>query len=225
MVTPSAPSADPRCPHLIFHDLFGAAWVAALLNYVADRQGDFQPGSMHSRETGELFVDKKVRDSVYLRDLGEFAAPFKAAVSTIVGPALQALHLIEPQVESAEFELTAYGDGGHIGEHIDTRGHTSRGVRVLSCVYYFAATPRRFSGGQLRLYGFPQRAVPGAPQTDLFVDVEPVTDSLIVFPSWLRHQVLPVHVPNDAWADRRFTINCWVQRAASQPEKAQAGHG
>jgi SM-20-related protein len=214
VVTPPASSVDPRCPHLIFHDLFGAAWVAALLNYVADRQGDFQPGSMHNRETGELLVDKRIRDSVYLRDLGEFAVPFKAAVSTIVRPALQALHLIEPQVEPAEFELTAYGDGAHIGEHIDTRGHTSRSVRVLSCVYYFAATPRRFSGGQLRLYGFPQRALaPATPQTDSFVDIEPKTDSLVVFPSWLRHQVLPVRVPSRRWADARFTVNCWIHRS------------
>ena len=213
-ITPPAPSADPRCPHLIFHDLFGAAWVAALLNYVADRQGDFQPGSMQNRETGELLVDKRSRDSVYLRDLGEFAAPFKAAVSTIVRPALQALHLIEPQVEPAEFELTAYGDGAHIGEHIDTRGHTSRSVRVLSCVYYFAATPRRFSGGELRLFGLPKFAAGGGASPEAsFVDIEPETDSLVVFPSWLRHQVLPVRVPSRRWAEARFTVNCWIHRS------------
>jgi Rps23 Pro-64 3,4-dihydroxylase Tpa1-like proline 4-hydroxylase len=214
VVTPSVFSADPRCPHLIFHDVFGTAWVAALLNYVAGRQGDFHPGSMHNRKTGELFVDKKVRDSVYLQDLGEFAAPFKAAVSAIVEPALQALHLIEPQLEPAEFELTAYGDGGHIGEHIDTRGHTGRSIRVLSCVYYFAATPRRFSGGELRLFGLPKFAAGGGASPDtIFIDIEPKTDSLVVFPSWLRHQVLPVRVPSGRWADARFTVNCWIHRS------------
>ena len=212
VVTPSALSADPRCPHLIFHDVFGAAWVVALLNYVADRQGDFHPGAMRDRKTGELFGDKKIRDSVYLQDLGEFAAPFKAAVGAIVGPSLQALHLNEPRVEPAEFEFTAYGDGGHIGEHIDTYERTDR-VRILSCVYYFATTPRRFSGGELRLFGLPRFSAGGGASPEAsFVDIEPKTDSLVVFPSWLRHQVLPVRVPSGRWADARFTVNCWIQR-------------
>jgi hypothetical protein len=53
VVTPSVLSADPRCPHLIFHDVFGSAWVVALLNYVAERQGDFQPGTMRNRKTAK----------------------------------------------------------------------------------------------------------------------------------------------------------------------------
>jgi len=36
---------------------------------------------------------------------------------------------------------------------------------------------------------------------------------LVAFPSWLRHEVLPVHVPSGAWRDSRFAINCWLHRA------------
>ena len=50
----------------------------------------------------------------------------------------------------------------------------------------------------------------------VFADIEPETDSLVAFPSWLRHEVLPVRIPSAAWADGRFTINCWLHRA--QPE-------
>jgi SM-20-related protein len=213
--TPMQVSADSRCPHVIFRNVMGAEYVEALLGFVADRQDDFQPAPMHNRKTGHSFVDPRVRDCLTFKDLGAFKNPIKSFIVAISGQALDTLHLIEPEVEPKEFEITAYGDGGHIGDHVDLRSGIER-VRVLSCVYYFAATPRRFGGGELRLFGFPKRSVAGAEPPPLsFVDVEPDTDTLIVFPSWLRHKVLPVRVPSGAWADRRFTINCWVNRVGS----------
>jgi SM-20-related protein len=211
------PEVDSRCPYVIFRDVLGADCVSGLLEHVVDRQRDFQVGRMHKRQTGETFVDPKVRLSFYLRDLGAFAGPIKAFVAAITGPALSALHLVEPRVEPKEFEITAYPDGGHIGEHIDTKTSGKR-VRVLSCVYYFAATPRRFSGGALRLYSLPSFSRKSDEAAALsFVDVQPDTDTLIVFPSWINHQVLPVRVPSGAWVDSRFTINCWVHRASGSP--------
>jgi Rps23 Pro-64 3,4-dihydroxylase Tpa1-like proline 4-hydroxylase len=82
-------------------------------------------------------------------------------------------------------------------------------VRVLSCVYYFAETPRRFQGGELRLYGFPD---PFREAAGPIVEVVPEPDKLVIFPSWLEHEVLPVQVPSKAWRDCRFSINCWIHR-------------
>ena len=213
--TPTQVSADLRCPHLVFRNVMGAEYVGALLDYVADRHEEFRPGSMQNRETGDSFVDPKVRDCLYLKDLGVFKNPIKSLVAGISDRVLEALHLVEPEVKPREFEITAYGDGGHISDHIDVCTG-AQSVRVVSCVYYFAATPRRFSGGELRLYGFPKRSAAGAEPPPLsFVDVQPDTDTLIVFPSWLRHKVLPVRVPSGAWADRRFTISCWIHRVGS----------
>jgi Rps23 Pro-64 3,4-dihydroxylase Tpa1-like proline 4-hydroxylase len=213
-------SADARCPHLIFRHVLGTDYVQALLKYVFDRQADFQIGDMHNRLTGERFVDPKMRIASYLHDLGAFGDPIRALVDAVTVPALKALNLIEPAVEPKEFLITAYPDGGYIGEHIDTQTGPRR-VRILSCVYYFAATPHRFSGGELRLYGFPQRSAPGTePSRPPFVELAPETDSLIFFPSWLRHEVLPVRVPSGAWADSRFTINCWIHRAEVPSAKA-----
>jgi SM-20-related protein len=222
---PPEGAVDGRCPYLIFRDALGPEYVAGLLDHVLDRQADFQTGLMHDRQTGELFADPVIRDALYLNDLGAFVAPIKAVVTAIAAPALEALHLSEPQVEPMEFIITAYGEGGHIADHIDTYRWLDR-VRILSCVYYFTSTPRRFTGGELRLYGFPKFAtVGGEPPAPSFVDIEPRTDTLIVFPSWLRHKVLPVHVPTGAWADSRFTVNCWIHRAAAGWDEAKAGHG
>lgn len=209
--TPEAP-ADPRCPFLTYRNVFGADYVTGLLDHVMARQGNFRTGVMYNREAGEVVTDPRQRDSVYLAELGPFLAPIKSFVDSIAAPALSDLHLNEPKIEPREFVITAYRDGGHIGEHIDTYQHPER-VRILSCVYYFAVTPRRFGGGELRLYGFPKG--PAAQQRSLpsFVDIEPCTDTLIVFPSWIRHKVMPVHVPSGSWADSRFTINCWMHRA------------
>jgi len=221
---PPEDAVDARCPSLVYRDVMGRDYVTGLLIHVVERQGDFVAGRMLNRQTGESFMDNNVRLSLYLKDLGPFRGPIKALVNAVVGPALKALHVIEPQVKPKEFEITAYPDGGHIGKHIDTKTGKER-VRILSCIYYFAATPRRFDGGELRLYGFPKPNFGGKSEPAPFVDIEPRTDTLVVFPSWLRHQVLPVGVASGAWADSRFTVNCWIHRAAAGRDIAKAGQG
>lgn len=204
-----------RCPHLVWQHVLGSETVAALLDYVNARAQDFRPGELRNRETGKLKIDYGLRNALYLLDVGPFAQPIERFVRGIAPEALAQLHVGEAAVVPREFELTAYGDGGHFGAHIDTDERRSR-VRVLSCVYYFAASPRRFSGGELRLYGFPTLSAAkdaGPP----FVDIAPETDSLVAFPSWLRHEVLPVRVPSGAWTYGRFTINCWLHR--ERPEE------
>ena len=76
-------------------------------------------------------------------------------------------------------------------------------------------------GGELRLFAFPGKngADAGAPP---FVDVAPETDTFVAFPSWMRHEVLPVRVRSGAWADRRFAINCWIHRVAGRAPIAGA---
>jgi len=203
-------SGFAACPHVIFRNVFGLGMVAGLLDYVAGRQAEFKPALVRSRATGEGRADRSLRSSVSLADLGAFKAPFKAFVAGIACSALTRLNAAEPAVEPKDFEISAFRDGDRFGAHIDTDERLTR-VRVLSCVYYFAATPRRFSGGELRLYGLPTvSAAKGGPAP--FIDVVPETDSMVLFSSWLRHEVMPVAVPSGAWPDSRFTINCWLHR-------------
>jgi Rps23 Pro-64 3,4-dihydroxylase Tpa1-like proline 4-hydroxylase len=216
-------SADARCPHLVFHDVLGAAAVAALLDHVCARQHDFRPRFLRNRETGKTKVDYGLLDCLYLMEVGACEEAIKVFVRSIAAPAIKHFRLNEPNAEPREFEVSAYGDGGHFGAHIDTDERIGR-VRILSCVYYFAATPRRYSGGELRLHGFPTLSVQGRMAPPHFVDVTPQTDTLVVFPSWLRHEVLPVRMPSGDWMDRRFTINCWIHRV-SPPSREAAGSG
>jgi hypothetical protein len=211
-----APITKPtnmRCPNLVFHNVLGASTVQELLEYVGSRQQHFAPAPIGIWGTSELKVDPSQRDCLNTADLGPFKAPIEAFVRRMATPALAELGIAEPAVEPREFSISSHGDCGHFVKHIDTQARLDR-VRILSCVYYFSATPRRFSGGELRLYPFPTRSRDISDQPP-FVDIVPDTDTLVVFPSWLVHEVLPVSVPSGVWADRRFTINCWIHRAPS----------
>jgi Rps23 Pro-64 3,4-dihydroxylase Tpa1-like proline 4-hydroxylase len=202
-------SREKRCPCGTIRDAFGRSTVSGLLDYVREREAAFMPAMVRSRRTGERRINLSMRDSLFLKDLGPFRLQIENVVRVIAPVALAHFGLIEPKVEPREFELACYGDGCYFKTHVDSLSGVER-VRILSCVYYFAKTPRRFSGGELRLRGFPDplRESPGP-----IIDITPEPDKLVIFPSWLKHEVLPVHVPSKAWRDGRFSVNCWIHRA------------
>ena len=200
-----------RCPHVIFRDVLGANAVAGLLAHVAASEADFKPREVLNRESGNRAVDYSRRRSVWNRDLGGFAAPIAAFVRTIVAPTLVQRQLPEVVPVPKGLEINAYGDGSQFGVHIDNINRVAK-LRMLSCVYYFAVTPRRFSGGELRIYPLPTPSAGKRDGSPAFVDIVPETDTMVVFLSWLRHEVLPVSVPSNAWIDSRFTINCRLHR-------------
>jgi SM-20-related protein len=202
-----------RCPHLVFRNVLGAETVAQLLQHATQRQADFKPAIVRSRQTGQPRVDQRQRDCLYLSDLGPFREKFTALVRAAIPRMVAELKLGNAAIEPRELEICAYRDGGHFGAHIDTNELVDR-VRVVSCVYYFAAEPRRFHGGSLRLLGFPAPSAADTAAAPDSVDIAPDTDTLVAFPSWMRHQVLPVSVPSGRWEDCRFTINCWLLRTA-----------
>jgi SM-20-related protein len=198
-----------RCPHVIASNVLGASGVEALLDHVARKEAEFKPGATWNRLTKQGQVDANRRDGLVLGDLGPCRDAVAARLWEIAPMALAALHIEERALGSLELEISSYGPGGHFHAHIDTLESRSQ-VRVLSCVYYFAATPRRFKGGELRLHGFPDRF---GQHEAAKVDVAPETDTLVAFPTWMRHEIMPVQLSKDIWLDRRFAINCWVHRA------------
>ena len=209
-----ATAAELRCPHLLFHDAFGMRTVVDLLDYANARQFDFSPGEASERY-GTLEVDLSQADCRCLADIGRFEAPMRAAVSTIAPQALREFGLFETEIGPLEYEISAYGDGGHFAPHVDSFGSGDR-ARILTFVYYFSATPRPFSGGALRLHAFPTTTAKSWDELPV-VDIDAETDSLVIFPSWLCHEVMPVKVPSAAWQDSRFTVTCWVHRPTPVP--------
>lgn len=207
-------SPEKRCPYGTLRGVLGQSTVLPLLDYVAEREGAFKAGFVRSRATGLHRVDRSVYDSHFLTDLGPFRQPIETVVREIAPLALARFGLAESAVEPREFEFACYSDGSHFKTHVDT-SESLECVRVLTCVYYFSEQPRRFGGGELRLHGFPD---PFHGSARPVAEITPEVDSLVAFPSWLEHEVLPVHVPSQAWRDCRFSINCWVDRVAARAD-------
>jgi len=92
-------------------------------------------------------------------------------------------------------------------EHRDTAIEDQKLIirRVISAVYYFHRLPKLFSGGALRIY-----PLAGREKSSAFVEIEAINDTLVFFPSWFPHEVLPVACPTGQFEDSRFAINCWI---------------
>jgi hypothetical protein len=110
-----------------------------------------------------------------------------------------------------EWQLMAHGRGGASAPHVDADSPQASGRRI-SCDYYFHQAPKRFSGGELKLYDTwvtPTGSTGAGTSTTL----EPVDNSLVFFPSDAFHEVYPVYPHTDAFADSRFAIRIWFSEA------------
>jgi Rps23 Pro-64 3,4-dihydroxylase Tpa1-like proline 4-hydroxylase len=190
-------------PYLVVPGFLEVADADALLDFALARETDFGPTGVS--DSGDGGVDRTVRVSESTRDLGRFRPVLVNRLRerlTELTARLRVASIAEPRFE---LELVAHNHGAFYKRHIDTRTGSDRSfVRIVSAVYYVHARPRGFSGGSLRLFAF------GDPQLATFVDIAPDHNSLLVFPSWAQHEVLPVSCPSGLFAASRFAVNCWV---------------
>ncbi len=193
-------------PHRIDDSFLTPAEHATLLGWTLDNEARFTAATLSGGQ-----VDPAVRRASSLRDLGPMEPVFRQRILDAVPDLVRELRVTGFAPSDIELELVAHGDGAHFVFHADTytgNATSLRGDRMLSAVYYFHEEPKAFSGGQLRMHRF------GAQEgDDGFLDVEPLQNRLIVFPSWAPHEVRAVSVPSRAFAASRFAVNCWVYRA------------
>lgn len=113
-------------------------------------------------------------------------------------------------VSQVEMQMTAHGDGCFYKIHNDS-GSPETETRVLSYVYYFHQEPKAYSGGGLRVYETDLYG-PATDPSDLFEDFIPTNNSIVLFDSRIKHEVLPVTCPSRKFEDSRFTLNGWLRR-------------
>lgn len=161
-------------------------------------------------------VDPAKRVAMTLRELGPMDAVLRRALRAAL-PWVFANTGTQPfEPKSIELEVAAHGHGAHFSAHRDipvgsgrlTLGGEGSGTqdRVLSSVLYFYKEPKGFSGGELRLHRFGSDGLP-----DDYVDLQPLQNSLVVFPSWATHEVRPI-TSSGSFDDSRFAVNCWFCR-------------
>ncbi|WP_166142676.1 2OG-Fe(II) oxygenase [Methylosinus sp. RM1] len=188
--------------HVVIDGFLGAARAGELMQFALAHESEFSQSRFYTAERAAR-VDTSVRDSSHLLELGPLRAAFAASVDVVLARLTHELNVCLLSETKKEIEMVRYGDGGFFKRHADAPprpdGHDS--VRVLTLVYYFHALPQRFEGGALRLSS-----------PDGFADIAPVYDRLVAFASAAFHEVRPTRCAS-AFADGRFSINCWVRRA------------
>ncbi len=199
-------STPPQLPYAIRPNFLSGTQHQQLLDWAIANEDRFT-----AAKVSDHGVVPSIRKALSLRDLGMVQPAFEALVRQQFDGWRDRLRLLDFALSAIELELLAYRDGDRFALHADTyrSDEPARGDRMITAIYYFHRRPRRFSGGALRLHRL------GAQAGDSGVDIVPEDNSLVIFPAWAPHEVLPVVMPSGQFADARFALNCWLYRARS----------
>jgi predicted 2-oxoglutarate/Fe(II)-dependent dioxygenase YbiX len=208
-----APRYRPR--YLRIENVLAPPEHARLLEYAGGHEAEFQPGRVFPADASRVsVVDPELRRARDKKMLAPVWDLFEPRLRQLLLHVRQTLGVPWFPLAGIERRLVVHADGDFFGLHVDN-GRQSVATRRITGVYYFYAMPRRFSGGELRLYdGMLRdgRIVPASTYTEL----EPLDNSLVFFPSELFHEVRPVRADRTDFRESRFTVNIWY-RAAEPP--------
>jgi predicted 2-oxoglutarate/Fe(II)-dependent dioxygenase YbiX len=197
-----------RARHLRIEGVLESRDHARLLEYAGGHEPDFQPGKVFTAGSSWAgMVDPEVRRARDKKMLDAVWDLFDRRLRDLLPDVRRTLGIPWFPLAGIERRLVVHADGDFFGVHTDN-GRPAVSARRITAVYYFHATPKRFSGGELRLYdGVLQdgRVGPGTTYTKL----EPLDNSLVFFPSQLFHEVRPVQANGGDFRDGRFTVNMW----------------
>jgi Rps23 Pro-64 3,4-dihydroxylase Tpa1-like proline 4-hydroxylase len=191
-------------PYAVIRDWLGKEMVERLLQFAQSNERAFEDTQITDKEDSQVDLKRRVSKKL---SLGSLKPEVKAKVTDLLPVMFERLGIKQFVPSKIEVELVAHGDGAFFLRHIDTLTHHEGRHRIISAVYYFHALPKAFSGGYLRLHS---PAATG--QQCTFVDIAPDYDTLVFFPSFFPHQVLPVKCTSRRFLDSRFAINIWIHR-------------
>jgi SM-20-related protein len=193
-------------PYGLVPGWLGRETVERLLQFAHSNEHRFDDSTVTHEGEGER-VDCTRRVSMKLQILGVLKNELRGKLEDLLPVMFTRLGTKPFTPEKIEVELVAHGDRAFFKRHIDTVTHLDHegGGRVISAVYYFHGLPKSFSGGVLRLHSLAASGEEGT-----FVDIAPDCDTLVFFPSFFPHEVLPVQCESRRFLDSRFAINFWV---------------
>ena len=219
----------PLPPHVQLFDFLPKSEHRRLLEWVLGQADAFTPASVTIGD--DWTVDPVQRIALTAYATGDIEADLKRRLSEALPEVITLTGYHGPAPTSLELEIAAHGDGAHYKPHLDIPVGQNRAPlgaldgedRVLSAVYYFHAEPKRFSGGELRLYRFGTSWDCADADPSSYVDLQPIDNSLVVFPSWAMHEVRPVRCPSGKFKDYRFALNCWYCRPTVAADQSRSG--
>lgn len=193
--------------HRVIQNLLGLDGAADLLAYAIANEESFVPTGVGTENEPVA----RMRASRRLTDLGPYLALVEQCVWPLVPGLIADLQLTRFRATELEIELVAHENGAFYKRHIDLFTDSARlaGDRLVSLVIYLNEQPKRFEGGELRLY--PQ-INPAGMSDQGAIDIVPEHGLAVAFSSWMPHEVRPVACPSGEFRHARFAINCWVLR-------------
>ena len=197
---------------LVLEEFLVAQDWAMVLEYTLSQEGRFlqsqviRPGN----ETGGVNYDQ--RRSRVLYDFGDVQSMIEERVTSVFSRAVEKLGYSPFPIAKVEAQITASNDGEYFKLHNDNT-HEALQHREITFVYYYFREPKGYRGGELRLYD--TRMENGTMlAANSFSTIVPQQNQLVLFPSFLMHELMLTTVPSQAFADSRFTINGWLHRSS-----------
>ena len=173
-------------PHFIADDFLPEAMHQGLLLHTLNVD-DFAVGKVVAGGKTDYLFDQR-KGKISNDRLGPYLADFKTALRTSFGDICRATGVAQFDLAEIEIRLAAHSDGDFFSPHRDS----------------FTGADRAQTRGDLHIHPFDSSAP---------VVIEPCNNRLVAFPSFMLHEVLPVVVPSGNFADSRFSVSCWFDRA------------
>ena len=201
-------------PFVRLAGFLGAAEHEQVMDFAQANLASFQES--HVLRGVEQAYDTTVRSSRVAMEPKEIASWFKPLVVAALPQVFARLGCEAFEVAKVELQMTAHLDGDFYAMHNDNshghrQGHDSDGRRI-SFVYYFCREPKRFTGGDLRLFDTDLKR--GAFRKEVFSRVAPDDNTIVFFPSAAMHEVGRLEMQSLDSADGRFTLNGWLHPKA-----------
>lgn len=202
---------------LAFDDFLPAPLVAGLLEHALASEASFEPAEVVGPDGSALRPESR-QAGQSTAGLGQLKAPFSEAIHARFDEFVTGLGMQPFRIAYTETQLIAHGHDAFYKRHIDTMtgepGISDATYRAISAVYYFHRQPKAFTGGEIAIHAF------GSGTNT--VEIEPLHNRLVVFPSIALHEVRKISCPSMAFADSRFAVNCWLHTERSKPRDDRA---
>lgn len=198
---------DP--PYVLIENFLSEAEAERAMAHALAHESEFRDSTVsHVDNKGSYATDTRLRRSRILDNVADVAPMIGRRLYEAMPRIFQALEMQPMNFRTMECQLSVHGDGDFFNTHTDN-GLPDIAHRTMSYVYYFHREPKRFAGGHLKIY---RTVVNEGTHSagDLAADIDPPRNGLMVFPSYIHHEVTQLACPSPALEDQRLTLNGWL---------------
>jgi Rps23 Pro-64 3,4-dihydroxylase Tpa1-like proline 4-hydroxylase len=195
---------------VVLDEFLTSTELNTLRQYVLDQEMRFEISEVLSPGVTGGAIDYEHRRSRVLMDLGGHERMITDRLLACLQRVLQRWGRDSFPVSRTETQITASNHGDFFHCHSDN-GTETVAAREITFVYFFHREPKRFSGGELRIYDSRRENHNYVPTAN-YRTIVPEQNQLVLFASGLSHEITPVECPSGKFADSRFTVNGWIYK-------------